>query len=56
VRDIYSQIFYLKRFIQFQHLTALAMFFCSLTVANAALTIGASSNGYPYELTDGTIR
>ena len=39
-----------------QYFTVLATFFYSLTVANAAWTIGASSNGYPYELTDGTIR
>lgn len=37
-----------------QYFTALAMLFCSLMAANAAWTIGASSNGYPYELTDGT--
>lgn len=37
-----------------QYFIALAVFFCSLTLANAAWTIGASSNGYPYELTDGT--
>lgn len=32
----------------------IAVISCGMLTANAAWTIGASSNGYPYELTDGT--
>lgn len=32
----------------------IAVISCGMLTANAAWTIGASSNGYPYEITDGT--